>query len=66
MFVVDETGEAARRVTVETGLVSKTSTEILSGLTAGERVVIKGQSYLSDGAAVRVVDGAGTSADGEG
>lgn len=66
VFVVDETGEAVRRVTVETGLVSKTSTEILSGLTAGERVVIKGQSYLSDGAAVRVVDGAGTSADGEG
>lgn len=75
VFVVDDFGEGdtATRVTVETGLVSKTNTEILSGLTEGDRVVVKGQSYLSDGAVVRVVSGEGnasgnadTTAGGEG
>ena len=55
LFTVDEGGTTAKRVTVETGLVGKTQTEITSGLTAGDRVVTKGQSYLSDGSAVRVV-----------
>ena len=62
LFTVDEGGTTAKRVTVETGLVGKTQTEITSGLTAGVRVVTKGQSYLSDGSAVRVV----TSDGGEG
>ena len=62
LFTVDEGGTTAKRVTVETGLVGKTQTEITSGLTAGDRVVTKGQSYLSDGSAVRVV----TSVGGEG
>lgn len=62
LFTVDESGTTAKRVTVETGLVGKTQTEITSGLTAGDRVVTKGQSYLSDGSAVRVV----TSDGGEG
>lgn len=47
LFTVDEGGTTAKRVTVETGLVGKTQTEITSGLTAGDRVVTKGQSYLS-------------------
>lgn len=59
LFTVDEGGTTAKRVTVETGLVGKTQTEITSGLTAGDRVVTKGQSYLSDGSAVRVVTGDG-------
>ena len=62
LFTVDEGGTTAKRVTVETGLVGKTQTAITSGLTAGDRVVTKGQSYLSDGSAVRVV----TSDGGEG
>ena len=62
LFTVDEGGTTAKRVTVETGLVGKTQTEITSGLTAGDRVATKGQSYLSDGSAVRVV----TSDGGEG
>ncbi len=62
LFTVDESGTTATRVTVETGLVGKTNTEITSGLNAGDRVVVKGQSYLSDGSAVRVV----TSDGGEG
>ena len=59
VFVVDTyaEGDTAVRVTVETGLVSNTDTEILSGLADGDRVVVKGQSYLSDGAAVRIVTG---------
>ena len=59
---MDEGGTTAKRVTVETGLVGKTQTEITSGLSEGDRVVTKGQSYLSDGSAVRVV----TSDGGEG
>lgn len=62
LFTVDESGTTAARVTVETGLVGKTNTEITSGLSEGDRVVTKGQSYLSDGSAVRVV----TSDGGEG
>ena len=59
VFVVDTyaEGDTAVRVTVETGLVSNTDTEILPGLAEGDRVVVKGQSYLSDGAAVRIVTG---------
>ena len=59
VFVVDTyaEGDTAVRVTVETGLVSNTDTEILPGLAEGDRVVVKGQSYLSDGAAVRIVSG---------
>ena len=59
LFTVDESGTTAARVTVETGLVGKTNTEIISGLNEGDRVVVKGQSYLSDGSAVRVVTGDG-------
>lgn len=62
LFTVDESGTTAARVTVETGLVGKTNTEITSGLNEVDRVVVKGQSYLSDGSAVRVV----TSDGGEG
>ena len=62
LFTVDESGTTAARVTVETGLVGKTNTEITSGLNEGDRVVVKGQSYLSDGSVVRVV----TSDGGEG
>lgn len=64
VFVVDDFGEGdtATRVTVETGLVSKTNTEIVSGLAEGDRVVVKGQSYLTDGSMVRVVSGADSAA----
>lgn len=67
VFVVDTyaEGDTAVRVPVKTGLVGNTDTEITSGLSAGDRVVVKGQSYLSDGEPVRVVTGeAGTASDG--
>ncbi len=55
VFVVD--GSAARYVEVQTGLTGSGVTEITAGLTAGQRLVTVGQSYLSDGAAVRIVGG---------
>ena len=59
VFVVDSyaEGDTAVRIPVETGLVNATNTEILSGLAEGDRVVVKGQSYLTDGALVRIVTG---------
>ena len=55
VFVVD--GDMAKRVVVSTGLVGDGVTEITSGLSGGETLVTKGQSYLSDGSIVRIVGG---------
>jgi len=55
VFIVED--GAAYRVTVTTGLVGETQTEITSGLSGGETLVTVGQSYLSDGAPVRIVEG---------
>ena len=55
VFVVE--GDAAKYVQVATGLTGNGVTEVTSGLTAGQQLVTVGQSYLSDGAAVRVVSG---------
>ena len=38
LFTVDESGTTAARVTVETGLVGKTNTEITSGLNEGDEI----------------------------
>jgi|GEM_PF-318296 len=58
IFVVaDEACTTVRRVAIETGLANDTDTEILSGLNAGDKVVTKGQSYLSDGSEIRIVSG---------
>ncbi len=54
VYVVD--GGAARKAVVTTGLAGSGATELLSGVAAGESVVIVGQQYLSDGDAVRVVE----------
>ena len=53
VYIVEE--EAATKVPVDTGIVGNGITEILSGLTGGEMLVIKGQNYLTDGTAVRIV-----------
>ena len=42
---------------VTTGLTGGGVTQILSGLSAGQQLVTKGQQYLSDGDAVRIVGG---------
>ncbi len=48
---------AAVRTPVTTGLHGDGVTEVRSGLTAGQQLVVVGQQYLSDGDAVRVVSG---------
>ena len=53
VFIVEN--GIARRVPVETGLVSGDVTEIISGLEGGEEIVVKGQSYIEDGDEIRVV-----------
>lgn len=55
VYIVD--GDTAYRMTVTTGLVGETQTEITTGLHGGESLVTRGQSYLSDGAPVRVTEG---------
>jgi multidrug efflux pump subunit AcrA (membrane-fusion protein) len=50
--VVD--GAEARRRPVRTGLSDSTHVEILSGVKAGEHVIVDGQAGLPDGAAITV------------
>lgn len=57
VFVVEES-RASRRP-VQTGLTSRGQIEILSGVEAGEIVVVVGNHTLRDGAEVRVVRGPG-------
>lgn len=57
VFVVDE-GQARRR-RVTTGLRTDGRTEVLSGLSAGERIVVVGQSGLREGAPVTIDASAG-------
>ena len=47
----------AKYVAITTGLTGDGVTEVLSGLTVGQQLVTKGQQYLSDGDAVRIVNG---------
>lgn len=56
VYVVD--GTVARKALVTVGLAGSGVTELLSGVSAGESVVTVGQQYLSDGDAVRIVEGA--------
>ena len=56
VYVVQD-DNTAKYIEVTTGLTGNGVTEITSGLSAGQQLVTVGQSYLSDGAAVRVVSG---------
>ena len=55
VFLVD--GDLAVEKEVTTGLDTGAYIEIKSGLTAGDKVVIKGQDYISDGNKIKVVRG---------
>jgi multidrug efflux pump subunit AcrA (membrane-fusion protein) len=55
----------AVRVKVSTGIVQGDRTQIISGIQAGDQVVVLGQKSVKDGAPVKIVDG-GKSAPGEG
>ena len=55
VFVVED--GAAKYVEVSTGLTGNGVTEILTGLSAGQKLVTVGQAYLNDGDPVRIVSG---------
>ena len=55
VYIVE--GGAAKYVAITTGLNGDGVTEVLSGLSAGQQLVVVGQQYLSDGDAVRIVSG---------
>ncbi len=48
----------AKRAVVTCGITDGVETEILTGVSKGDEVVVTGQSYLEDGAAVQVTGGA--------
>ncbi|MDR3192330.1 MAG: efflux RND transporter periplasmic adaptor subunit [Treponema sp.] len=59
VFVISDidsegTGRVSMRE-VNTGVTVDGETEIKSGLNAGEKVIVQGQQFLSDGAAVRIL-----------
>lgn len=54
VFVVD--GDRATRRVLEVGLSDDKSVEVLSGVQAGETIIVAGQAGLKDGALVEVVD----------
>ena len=55
VFVAED--GAARYTEITTGLTGTGVTEVLTGLTEGQQLVVVGQQYLSDGDPVRIVDG---------
>jgi RND family efflux transporter MFP subunit len=48
----------ARFIEVETGVSVDGEMEIITGLKGDEKVVVQGQQFLTDGAAVRIIGGA--------
>jgi len=64
VFVVS--GDMASRRTVTTGLQSRDSVEITSGLKAGETIVVSGQNGLPDGARISIAKPESDAPDGGG
>ena len=54
VYIAD--GNYARRRPVQTGIDSGTEIEIIYGLSAGEPIIITGQTFVTDGAVVLVVE----------
>jgi multidrug efflux pump subunit AcrA (membrane-fusion protein) len=57
VFVLSGNGNQVSMREVIPGVTVNGEVEIKSGLEAGEKVVVQGQQFLSDGAAVRVIGG---------
>lgn len=55
VYIVSGTNTASK-IVVTTGLTTAEQVEIKTGLAGGETLVIKGQSYLSDGSVVRIIN----------
>ncbi len=58
VFVVNDEGQAERRA-VELGYEETEVVEVLSGLEAGDRVIVVGQDGLTDGTPIQVLKGPG-------
>lgn len=56
VYIVDQDGRA-RPLEVVTGIKNDQYIEIVSGLTTGQEVIVKGNTLVSDGTLVRVVPG---------
>lgn len=56
VYTVDQDGRA-RPVEVVTGIKNDQYIEIVSGLTAGQEVIVKGNTLVNDGTLVKVVEG---------
>jgi len=54
VYIIEQ--DTAKKVMVELGIESDESIEITKGLKDGDAVVIKGQTYISDGEAVNVMN----------
>lgn len=55
VFIADE-DNIARRRELELGIENEDMLEVVQGLHAGDRVIVQGQSFLSDGDPVRIVE----------
>jgi HlyD family secretion protein len=56
VYVVDAK-QAARRIGVETGVPDSGRVRVLTGIRAGDRVIVEGAYGLPDGAAVQIMEG---------
>ena len=56
VFVVDQDSRA-REVEVKTGIKNDSYVEIISGLTPGQEIIVKGNTLVSEGTLVKVVAG---------
>lgn len=56
-YVFVANGDVTVEKEVSTGLDTGTYIEIKSGLTEGDKVIVKGQDYISDGSKIKVVRG---------
>ncbi|MGQ7855541.1 efflux RND transporter periplasmic adaptor subunit [Pedobacter sp. WC2501] len=54
VYVADQTGQKAFKRKVTLGKMRSSSIEVLSGLSIGDRVIISGQSKLSDGTPIKI------------
>ena len=52
--MVVHSDSTAHRVEIETGLSSGDFVQVVKGLAGGERVIVRGQNALPDGAAVTI------------
>jgi membrane fusion protein (multidrug efflux system) len=57
VYVIDQTSDTVRQVTVETGATRNNTVVVEQGLKAGDLVVVAGQLKLSNGSKVKVVEG---------